>query len=168
MKEVICEVNICKFKGEMQRENKLISCEREFKMPEDDMYIAGIGQAVLELLSFKVGSENHQKVFLSFSLVKLSKSQSLKLKISRTAWTILMILVSFCRILNGISAEINLFWRCSSPLRILRPLCLFKSNKFYEEKFHIIFSNWYSTKSTNRHKDDYTINIFRENHPSVP
>ena len=28
----------------------------------------------------------------------------------------LMILVSFCRILNGLSDEINLFWRCSSPL----------------------------------------------------
>ena len=55
-------------------------------------------------------------VFLSFFLVKLSKSQSLKLKISRTAWPILMILVSFCRILNGRSDEINLFWRCSSPL----------------------------------------------------
>ena len=27
-----------------------------------------------------------------------------------------MILVSFCRILNGLSDEINLFWRCSSPL----------------------------------------------------
>ena len=56
-------------------------------------------------------------VFLSFFLVKLSKSRSLKLNISRTAWPILMIMVSFCRILNGLSNEINLFWRCSSPLR---------------------------------------------------
>ena len=55
-------------------------------------------------------------VFLSFFLVKLPKSQSLKLNISRTAWPILMILVSFSRILNGLSDEINLFWRCSSPL----------------------------------------------------
>ena len=55
-------------------------------------------------------------VFLSFFLVKSPKSQSLKLNISRTAWPILMILVSFCRILNGLSDEINLFWRCSSPL----------------------------------------------------
>ena len=32
-----------------------------------------------------------------------------------------MIFVSFCRILNGLSDEINLFWRCSSPLsKILR------------------------------------------------
>ena len=54
--------------------------------------------------------------FLSFFLVKFSKSRSLKLNISRTAWPILMILVSFCRILNGRSDEINLFWRCSSPL----------------------------------------------------
>ena len=34
-------------KGELQRENKLISYERAFKMLENDMYIAGIGQAVL-------------------------------------------------------------------------------------------------------------------------
>ena len=30
-------------------------------MLENDMYIAGIGQAVLDLLSFKVGSGNHQR-----------------------------------------------------------------------------------------------------------
>ena len=30
-------------------------------MLENDKYIAGIGQAVLELLSFKVGSGNHQR-----------------------------------------------------------------------------------------------------------
>ena len=47
-------------KGELQRENKLISYERTSKMLENDMYITGIGQAVLELLSFKVGSGNHQ------------------------------------------------------------------------------------------------------------
>ena len=46
-------------KGELQRENKLISYERAFKMLEND--IAGIGQAVLELLSFKVESGNHQR-----------------------------------------------------------------------------------------------------------
>ena len=40
-------------KGELQRENKLISYERVFKMLKNDMYIAGIGHAVLELLSFK-------------------------------------------------------------------------------------------------------------------
>ena len=48
-------------KGELQRENELISYERAFKMLDNDMYIAGIGQAVLELLSFKVGSGNHQR-----------------------------------------------------------------------------------------------------------
>ena len=48
-------------KGELQRENKLISYERACKMLENDMYIAGIGQAVLELLSFKVESGNHQR-----------------------------------------------------------------------------------------------------------
>ena len=44
-----------------KRESKLISYERAFKMLENDMYISGIGQAVLELLSFKVGSGNHQR-----------------------------------------------------------------------------------------------------------
>ena len=48
------------FKGKLQHENKLISYERAFKMLENDMYITGIGQAIVELLSFKVGSRNHQ------------------------------------------------------------------------------------------------------------
>ena len=43
-------------KGEQQRENKLISYERAFKMLENGMYITGIGQAVLKLLSFEVRS----------------------------------------------------------------------------------------------------------------
>ena len=47
-------------KGELQRENKFVSYERAFKMLENDMYITAVGQAVLELLSFKVGSGNHQ------------------------------------------------------------------------------------------------------------
>ena len=51
----------CYLKGELQRENKLISDERAFKMLENDMYIAGIGQAVLELLSFKVRPGDHQR-----------------------------------------------------------------------------------------------------------
>ena len=48
-------------KGEPQRENKMISYERAFKMLGNDMYITGIGQTVLELSSFKVRSENHQR-----------------------------------------------------------------------------------------------------------
>ena len=40
---------------------KLISYERAFKMLENDMYFAGIGKVVLELLSFKFGSGNHQR-----------------------------------------------------------------------------------------------------------
>ena len=64
----------------------------------------------------KTSKKTTFSVFLSFFLVKLPKSQSLQLNISRTALPILMILVSFCRILNGLSDEINLFWRCSSPL----------------------------------------------------
>ena len=47
-------------KGELQREKKSISYERAFKTLENDMYIAGIGHTVLELLSFKVESGNHQ------------------------------------------------------------------------------------------------------------
>ena len=47
--------------GELQHENKLITYERAFKMLENDIYIAGIGQAVFELLSFKVGSGNHHR-----------------------------------------------------------------------------------------------------------
>ena len=54
-------VCVAMIKGELQRENKLISYERTFKMLENDMHIAGIGQAVPELLSFKVGSGNHQR-----------------------------------------------------------------------------------------------------------
>ena len=37
------------------------SHERAFKMLKNDMYITGIGQAVLELLSIEFGSGNHQK-----------------------------------------------------------------------------------------------------------
>ena len=55
-----CHCIISDVKGELQRENKLISYERAFKMLENDMYITVIGQAVLELLSFKVESGNHQ------------------------------------------------------------------------------------------------------------
>ena len=50
-----------KLKGELQRENKLISYKRAFKMLENNIYIAGIGQAVLELFSFKVEPGNHQR-----------------------------------------------------------------------------------------------------------
>ena len=52
--------NLLSFKGELQHRNKLISYERAFKMLENDIYMAGIGQAVLEILSFKVESRNHQ------------------------------------------------------------------------------------------------------------
>ena len=47
--------------NELQCENNLISYERASKMPENDMYIIGIGQAVLELSSFKIESGNHQR-----------------------------------------------------------------------------------------------------------
>ena len=67
----------------------------------------------------KTSKKTTFSVFLSFFLVKLSKCQSLNLNISRTVWPILMILVSFCRILNGLSDEFNLFWRCSSPLSFI-------------------------------------------------
>ena len=47
-----------------------------------------------------------------------------------------------------------------ASLRILRPLCLFKSSKFNVEKFDIIFANWYSRNSINRDQDDYTVIYF--------
>ena len=62
------------------------------------MYIPGIGQIVLKLLSFKVGSGNHQRG-ISF-LQKFSDIFGN------------MRLVP----LNGLSDEINLFWHCSFPL----------------------------------------------------
>ena len=48
----------------------MISYKRAFKMLQNDMYIAGIGHAVLEFLSFKVASGNHQRgisLFQKFS-----------------------------------------------------------------------------------------------------
>ena len=80
-------------------------------------------------------------VFLSFFLVKLSKSRSLKLNISRTAWPILMILISFCRILNGRSDEINLFWRCSSPLRTAGENGLNSVDELLRNLFHSKIDN---------------------------
>ena len=59
-----------KLKRELQCENKLISYERAFKMLENNMYIAGIGQAILELLNFKVESGNHQRDSLYFRNVR--------------------------------------------------------------------------------------------------
>ena len=49
------------FKGELRCENKLISNETAFRMLENDMYTTGISEAILELLSFKVGLGNHQR-----------------------------------------------------------------------------------------------------------
>ena len=49
----VCVSKEC-VKGELQRENKLTSYERAFKMLKNNMYIAGIGQAILELLSYRV------------------------------------------------------------------------------------------------------------------
>ena len=70
----------------------------------------------------KTSKKTTFSVFLSFFLVKLSKSRlrfhvkTSKLNISSTPWPILMTLVSSCRILGGLSDEINLFWLYSSPL----------------------------------------------------
>ena len=94
--------------------------------------ISDVTQSIV--LQFCKTSEND-----IFSLVKLSKSQFLKLNISRTAWPILTILVSFCRILNGLSDEINFFWRCNSPLKCQKMLVMShfdktKMNTGYPEK----------------------------------
>ena len=58
-RQLLSTMNV--LKRELQRENKLISYKRAFKMLENDICIAGIGQAVLELLTFKVGSRNRQR-----------------------------------------------------------------------------------------------------------
>ena len=58
---VACTFLAKKLKGELQCKNKLILYERAFKMQENNMYFAEIGQAVLELLSFKVRSGNHER-----------------------------------------------------------------------------------------------------------
>ena len=76
----------------------------------------------------KTSKKTTFSVFLSFFFVKLSKSQPLKLNISRTVWPILMILVSPCRILNSLSDEIYLFWRFSSPLRLLTHVGFLRQN----------------------------------------
>ena len=49
---------------------------------------------------------------------------TLKLNNSRTAWPIPAIYISFSSILNALSYEINLFSRCSSPLRPKFPASL--------------------------------------------
>ena len=74
-------------KGELKHENKLISYERAFKLLENDMYIAGIDQAVPVLLSFIVRSGNHQmgisllqkflEIFRNMRLVSLKMTSHL-------------------------------------------------------------------------------------------
>ena len=63
---------------------------------------------------------------------------TLKLNNSRMAWLIPAIFISFSSILNALSYEINLFLRCSSPLRSLllagpAELC---HRYISQEKFH--------------------------------
>ena len=68
----------------------------------------------------KLLKKQHFRFFCRFSR-KIAQISFFKVEFSRTAWPILklMILVSFCRILNSLSDEINLFWHCSSPLEAL-------------------------------------------------
>ena len=49
----ILDCNISKFKGELQRQNKLISFERAFRILQNETRIIKIGQAVLEIFNFK-------------------------------------------------------------------------------------------------------------------
>ena len=51
-------------------------------MLENDTYITGIGQAVLELLSFKVGSGNYQT---GISLVQ--KSSECEVRFAESDWS---------------------------------------------------------------------------------
>ena len=55
MEEMLEEVKYCKtvIKGELQRQNKLISSERPFKILQNETKIIKIGQAVLEIINFK-------------------------------------------------------------------------------------------------------------------
>ena len=53
-----CYVEIASFynfklKGELQRQNKLISSERPFKILQNETKIIKIGHAVLEIFNFK-------------------------------------------------------------------------------------------------------------------
>ena len=71
------------------------------------------------------------KNVFGFSVVFSQKSvQISSLNISRTAWRILVILVSFCRILNGLWKEINLCRRCNSPLSNWRTVMCFPQLSF--------------------------------------
>ena len=76
-------------------------------------------QNLLLLGLCKTSKETTFSVFQSFFLGKPLKSRSLKFNISRTTWRMLTILVSFCKISNGLLDEVSLFWRCRSPLRCL-------------------------------------------------
>ena len=44
---------LASFKGELQRQNKLISSERPFKILQNETKIIKIGHAVLEIFNFK-------------------------------------------------------------------------------------------------------------------
>ena len=46
-------IDLLSIKGELQRQNKLISSERPFKILQNDIKIIKIGQAVLEIINFK-------------------------------------------------------------------------------------------------------------------
>ena len=62
-------MKVVNFKGELQRENKLISYERGLKMLENNMYITGVGPTVLELLSLRSGkgiTEEESRYFRNF------------------------------------------------------------------------------------------------------
>ena len=48
-----CTLFLPDFKGELQRQNKLISSERPFKILQNETKIIKIGQAVLEIFNFK-------------------------------------------------------------------------------------------------------------------
>ena len=50
-----------------------------------------------------------------------------------------MILVSFCRISNGLSDEINLFWRCSSPLSHVKRISCSSMRSNDDMKYFVTF-----------------------------
>ena len=98
----------------------------------------------------KLLKKQHFRFFCHFFLAKSPKSQSLKLNISRTAWPISMILVSFCRILNGRSDEINLFWALQFSFKLCRGedigqwliVCIYSKWKCIIQIVPELFTNW--------------------------
>ena len=74
----IISLHMKSFKGELQRQNKLISSQRLFKILLNETEIIEIGQAVLEIFNFKDGEKMTEKLKILFLQV-LHKLQNNRL-----------------------------------------------------------------------------------------